>query len=51
VNLTVKTSNDGMECDFCMNYNLQLVDSLKDILKDKFICIIIEQYIAEWESI
>jgi len=49
-NLTVKMSIDRMERDFWVYYYLQLVDTLKYILKDIFICIIKEQFIDEGES-
>jgi len=49
-NLTVMISIDGMEQDFWVYYCLQLVDTLKYILKDIFICIIREQVSDEGES-
>jgi len=50
-NLTVKMSIDQMKRDFWLYYYLQLVDTLKYILKDIFICIIKEQCFDEGESI
>jgi len=41
-NLSVKTSLDGMKRDFWVYYYLRLVDTLKYILTDIFICIIKE---------
>jgi len=49
-NLMVKMSIDQMERDFWVYYYLQLVDTLKYILKDIFICIIKDQCIDEGES-
>ena len=50
VNLTVKMSIDRMERAFWVYYYLQLVDTLKYILKDIFICIIKEQCSDEGET-
>jgi len=49
-NLSVKMSIDGKYWDFWVCYYLQLVDTLKYILKKIFICIIKEQCSEEEES-
>jgi len=43
-NLAVRIRIDRKERDFWVYYYLQLVDTLKYILKDIFMCIIKEQY-------
>jgi len=49
-NLQVMTTIDWKEWDFGMYYYLQLVDTVKYILKDIFICIIKEQCSDQGES-
>ena len=49
-NIQVETSIDRKERDFWVHYDLQLVDNLKYILQDIFICIIKEKCSDKGES-